>query len=145
MLSRPLDLVSKLTAPPRNFDLFFSINVGLLALFFVLFGSRFVLAPGLVVQLPELATAHAQATRTTSHLKILSSDQILTDAGMKNLAELPAWLKSEAQLTKKPVLLILAGVDVPIESVTKVYGMAAEAHFDQIVVGAQQASPKATP
>ena len=138
MLSRPLDLASKLTPPPRNFDLFFYINVGALALFFVIFGSRFVLAPGLVVSLPDLASSRAQATRTTSHLKILGSGQILTDGGMKTLAELPGWLKSEALLAKKPVLLILAGVDVPVESVTRVYGMAAEAHFSEIVLGTQQ-------
>jgi hypothetical protein len=62
---------------------------------------------------------------------------------MKTLSELPAWLKSEAMLAKKPVLLVLAGVDVPVESITRVYGMASEAHFSEIVLGAQQ--PVSTP
>jgi len=143
MLSRPLDLASRLTPSPRNFDLFFYINVGALALFFITFGSRFILAPGLVIALPEISTARSQAVRTTSHLKLLASGQILTDAGMQTLSELPAWLKSEAMLAKKPVLLVLAGVDVPVESITRVYGMASEAHFSEIVLGAQQ--PVSTP
>ena len=46
MITRPLDLASKLRPEPRNFDWLFFVNAGLLVLFFVLFGSRFVLAPG---------------------------------------------------------------------------------------------------
>lgn len=47
MITRPLDLASRLRPPPRGLDWLFVMNVALVALFFSLFGSRFVLAPGL--------------------------------------------------------------------------------------------------
>ena len=49
MITRPLDLAAKMRAEPRSFDALFYVNVGVLALFFLVFGSRFVLAPGLGV------------------------------------------------------------------------------------------------
>ena len=68
MITRPLDLASKLRPPPRNLDMLFLVNGGLLVLFFMLFGSRFVLSPGLGVdfRLPVMAGALANATATTS-------------------------------------------------------------------------------
>jgi len=56
MITRPLDLASKLRPPPRDFDFVFLVNGGLIVMFFMLFGSRFVLAPGLGVDfiMPEM-------------------------------------------------------------------------------------------
>ena len=56
MITRPLDLASRLRPPPRNFDVFFYVNLGLMVLAFTVLGSRFVLAPGFGVdfQLPEM-------------------------------------------------------------------------------------------
>ena len=66
MITHPLDLASRLRPPPRSFDALFLVNGGLIILFFFLFGSRFVLAPGLGVgfQLPEMAAAGAGAAPT---------------------------------------------------------------------------------
>ena len=60
MITRPLDLAAKLRPEPRRFDALFYVNVGVLALFFLVFGSRFVLAPGLGLdfKLPEMPAAH---------------------------------------------------------------------------------------
>ena len=56
MITRPLDLASKLRTEQRSLDALFWVNVGILVLFFTLFGSRFVLAAGLGVNfsLPEM-------------------------------------------------------------------------------------------
>ena len=61
MITHPLDLASRLRPPPRNHDVLFFLNGALIMMFFVLFGSRFVLAPGLGVdfRLPEMARAGA--------------------------------------------------------------------------------------
>ena len=47
MITRPLELSSRLRPEPRTFDWVFYVNGGLIVLFFSLFGSQFVLAPGL--------------------------------------------------------------------------------------------------
>ncbi|HEY8931687.1 MAG TPA: hypothetical protein VIM44_00065, partial [Rariglobus sp.] len=61
MITRPLNLSARLRPPPRGFEFLFYVNGGLIALFFVLFGSRFVLSPGLgldfsVPSMPEAMT-----------------------------------------------------------------------------------------
>src|SRR4051812_31791048 len=80
MITRPLDLGSKLRPPPLNFDWLFVANAGLLALFFMVFGSRFVLAPGLGVafRLPTVAGANAAARPPTHVINVLESGQIFT-------------------------------------------------------------------
>ena len=47
MITRPLDLSSRLRRPPSGYEFIFYVNAGLIVLLFVLFGSRFVLSPGL--------------------------------------------------------------------------------------------------
>src|SRR5207248_1917121 len=65
MITRPLDLAAKLRPEPRNFDFLFLVNGGLLVLFFLLFESRFVLAPGLGLDLhlPEVPGARSGAVQ----------------------------------------------------------------------------------
>ena len=111
MITRPLDLASRLQPAPRNFDALFYVNVGLLALFLLCsFGSRFVLAPGWASistcrRWPEPAPGRPAPPAIIS---IKSSGQILTDNGLLNMAQLPEWLKASAAKDRHPVLLIRA-------------------------------------
>src|ERR1035441_6645559 len=85
MIARPLDLASRLRPPPHGTGALHYVNVGLLGLFFSVFGSRFVLAPGLGVdfQLPQLSGARADASPTTSYIiNVLRSGQIFTEDGL---------------------------------------------------------------
>jgi len=103
MITRPLELSSRLRAAPRSYDPLFWVNVGALVLFFGLFGSRFVLAPGLGVDfyLPELGGAHGGAVRTTHVISMARSGLIFTDDGALPLEQIGAWL---AQQQSKQVL-----------------------------------------
>ena len=49
MVTRPLDLLSRVRKPTAGPDWLYFVNAGLIVLFFVLFGSRFVISPGIVV------------------------------------------------------------------------------------------------
>jgi len=97
MITRPLELTSRLRAAPRSFDALFWVNVGALVLFFGLFGSRFVLAPGLGVDfyLPELGGAHGGAVRTTHVISMARSGLIFTDDGALPLEQIDRWLASQ--------------------------------------------------
>ena len=129
MITRPLDLASRLSPQPRNFDVLFYVNVAALVLFFLLFGSRFVLAPGLALDeaLPGVVGARAGAVPTSCHLRVLSSGQILTDEGLLSEAELPNWLAKEGRRVKNPALLLVASVNVPVGDFTRIVSMAATA------------------
>ena len=147
MITRPLDLASRLRPAPRNFDVYFYVNVGLLAVFFVLFGSRFVIAPGLGVdfRIPELVGADAGGSETTSYISILKNGQIFTAEGRLDVPQLREWLKSEASKYKKPSILIRAGVGVTVSDLNDLYAAARDAGFAPIVFAAEEPVSKPSP
>src|SRR5689334_18826766 len=142
MITRPLDLASKLRPEPRNFDWLFLVNCGLIALFFSTFGSKFVLSPsvGVDFQLPEIKGANVGARATTHHIAITNSGQIFADSAL-TLAQLRDWLKIQAKTEKSPVLEVQASTGVPWASLSEVSSAAHEAGF---VVAFVAAEPKAT-
>lgn len=134
MITRPLDLSSRLRPVPRGLDWLFLANVGLLALFFSMFGSRFVLAPGLGVEfrLPQVAGGNAGARPTTHVISIINSGQIFTHDGIRKMSELGAWLQTQAAGTQAPLLLVRADAQVATAVLADVAGAARAAGFDVI-------------
>lgn len=136
MISRPLDLASKLRPEPRSFDWLFYVNAGLLVLFFSLFGSRFVLAPG-VTMLPGIAGADAQARPTTHYITVNDDRQILAGDGLRDLAGLSTWLRQQAsdwradrtRSSARPVLLIQSNKGVDFDLVAQIISAAQENGF----------------
>jgi len=141
MITRPLDLASKLRPEPRGMDALFFVNVGLLAVFFLNFGSRFVLAPGLGVdfQMPGMAGALAGAATTDRVISVRQAGQIFADDGLLNLAQLREWLKTEAKKLKHPSLLVRASAGVPVSELAEIVSSAREAGFGRVVLGAEEA------
>jgi biopolymer transport protein ExbD len=131
MITRPLDLSSRLRPEPRSFDALFYVNAGLLVLFFFLFGSRFVLSPGLGVdfQLPQVQGANAAPQPTTYMVTVENAGQIFVGDGVRRIDELPSWLNEQAKNGNHPSLLVRASAGVPTEIVWKILGMARSAGF----------------
>src|SRR5437870_1399170 len=98
MITRPLELASKLRPEPRSFDWFFFVNGGLLLLYFTLFGSKFVLAPSLGIdfRVPEMKGATDDARPATHHVGVTSSGQIFVPEGLVTLEQFKRWLRDEA-------------------------------------------------
>jgi biopolymer transport protein ExbD len=140
MIARPLDLASRLRPASRDFDTLFYVNVGLLALFFALFGSRFVLSPGLSLnfQVPQVAGAGEGAMPTTSYLSVLRTGQIFTDDGLFSMAQLQDWLQAQAKQYRRPSLLIRASAGAPVSSLTEISNLAFKAGFIRVVLGAEE-------
>lgn len=134
MITRPLDLASRLREPPRSFDWLCFVNVGLLVLFFSLFGSRFVLAPGLGIdfRLPIVTGANANARPATHVISVINSGQIFTPDGLRKMSELADWLKMQARDVEAPLLLVRAGADVPTAVLADVASAARGAGFEMI-------------
>jgi len=125
MITRPLDLASKLSPEPRSFDWLFLVNGGLVVLFFSLFGSRFVLAPGVAV-LPAVAGANASARTTTHQISIVSANQIFAGDGLRDLEQLNEWLVEQARAARhsSPVLLLQVNARVEYDVVARITSMA---------------------
>ena len=139
MITRPLDLASRLRPEPRNFDFVFLVNGGLVALFFLLFGSRFVLAPGLGLdfQMPEIAGARAGAAATTHLITVNGSGLIFLPDGPADLERLRDWLNAEGKKTRRPTLLVRASSGVSGGLIANITSAAREAGFS-VVWGAEE-------
>jgi biopolymer transport protein ExbD len=147
MITHPLDLAARLQPPPRNFDGLFLVNGALIMLFFVLFGSRFVLAPGLGVdfRLPEMAGADAGAAQTAVVISLRHSDMVLVDDGMLDYTQLRGWLEQRARREKGLALLVKADRHVRLEDLSIIAEMAAEAGFTGGVQWAMEPGRANTP
>ena len=134
MITRPLELATKLRPEPRNFDWLFFVNLGLIGLFFALFGSPFVLAPGLGVnfRLPTVASANTGARPPTHVISIKNSGQIFSNAGLQKMDELSDWLMKQAATVSSPLLLVRGGDGVPISMVADVASAARRAGFETV-------------
>ncbi len=134
MITRPLDLASRLRPPPRGLDWLFVANVGLLVLFFSLFGSRFVLAPGLGVdfRLPQVAGSSGSARPTSHVISVINSGQVFTPDGLTGIDDLGRWLKTQAARTPAPRLLVRAGAEVPVFVLADVAAAATAAGFELV-------------
>jgi biopolymer transport protein ExbD len=141
MITRPLELATRLRAEPRSFDWLFYVNGGLIVLFFFLFGSRFVLAPGLGVnfQLPTLAAANASLAPTTHRITVISATLILAGEGSINsMKDLETWLTREAKKTRQPSLLVFVGASAPSSVFTDISRAAERAGFAHVQIATQE-------
>lgn len=142
MITRPLELVSRLRPDPRNFDWLFFVNGGFIVFFFFLFGSRFVLAPGLGVnfQLPIMAGSTAAAAPTTHRISVVRADLIFVDEGAINAVDLRGWLVREAKKVQRPSLLVLVGSTVPTTVFTAIASSAHAAGFVHVQMATQEST-----
>lgn len=139
MISRPLDLSSKLTPAPRDWDWVYFVNVGLLVLYFLLFGSRFVLAPGLGTdfRMPVMPAAREGAAMTTHVINVRRGGLIYTESGNMSMQQLREWLANAVKGTKNPVLLMCASDDVAYKDLVEIDTAARAAGFAGIVWGGE--------
>lgn len=142
MITRPLDLASRLRPAPRSLDWLFYVNVGYIVFFFVFFGSRFVLSPGLGIdfQLPQLA-GPTEGHITTHVIKVVNAGQIFVEDGRRTMEQLQVWLSTEAKKEKHPALLVQASAEVPNAILTQIYGMAYAAGFSSVTLATEQSAP----
>lgn len=143
MIARPLDLASRLKEAPRDWDCLFFVNLGLLALFFLLFGSRFVLAPGLGsdFRMPQSPMARAGASITTHVISLKRGGLVYTHLGQQNLIQFKQWLAVAAKEVREPVLLIRADEGVEMRDLAGIYDAAAQAGFLRVIWAAEPSQP----
>ena len=144
MITRPLNLASRLAAPPRDFDVYFWVNVGLVALFFTLLGSRFVLAPGQLVQVGgaagalELPQTSAAAPEAASVVVSYRRDNMLIfEGGIHELLDLRRPMETFAQKHPGAVLLVRVDRQVSMQKFLDLCELARRAGFAQVLVAAE--------
>ena len=149
MITRPLDLASRLRPIPRGLDALFYVNVGMLAVFFLLFGSRFVLAPGLAVDfaLPKAGDAATSRVTTDVVIAVPAANMAVVDGAVLDFNGLGAWLRGQTgaasrqegapgrvSTTPRRRLLVQASSSLPARDLAEIYALAADAGFAGVLI-----------
>lgn len=158
MITRPLDLASRLRPIPRGLDALFYVNVGMLAVFFLLFGSRFVLAPGLAVDfaLPKAGLAATSRATTDVVIAVPTANMAVVEGAVLDFKGLGVWLRAQAgalpaeksavargNMTNKKRLLVQASSSLPARDLAEIYALAADAGFAGVLIATDDAANSA--
>jgi biopolymer transport protein ExbD len=149
MITRPLGLSDRLRPAPRSFDGLFFVNAVLLGLFFALFGSRFVVSPGVELENPDFhvpvsAGALAGAVPTRLVIDIPRPGVAYTPEGQLNYQRLGDWLRRQA--ARQPGGRVLVRADahsVPARDLLEVYELIRAAGFEVQLAAEPPAMPPA--
>ena len=137
MITRPLDLASRLSPGPSGLDALFYVNVGALAVFFMVFGSRFVLAPGLAVDfvIPQASAAAMSARTTDLVIAVPASNLVVVDGAVLDFKALGRWLQERSGgAAAGRRLLVQASASLPARDLAALYSMAAEAGLAGVLI-----------
>jgi biopolymer transport protein ExbD len=145
MITRPLDLESRMSPPPRDFNAVAWVNVGLIVLFFSLLGSRFVLATGVligvgepgVIELPSVNPASASTTATSVVVSYRRDNVILFEGGMYSLAELRKHMEAYTKNNPGSVMLVRADKQVSNQALADLFAMAGAVGFKNVLLAAE--------
>jgi len=141
MITHPLDLQSRLSAPPRDLDALFWVNVGLLLLFFSLLGSRFVLAPGLSMQVgSELILPGSRSTTQGAASVVVSyrrDNMVLFEGEIFELGDLGPRLGQYAKEHPGSGMLLRCDKAVSMQGFLKLCDLARAAGFARVLVAAE--------
>jgi len=149
MITRPLDLVARLSPPPRDLDFVAWVNAGVIVLFFALLGSRFVLAPGPVIDVSGPGTIElpstGMVTESTGGASVVVSyrrnNVILFEGGMYTLPELRKHLDDYAKNNPGAVMLVRADRQVTLQDFLALCDMARAVGFTSVQAAAEPSTP----
>jgi biopolymer transport protein ExbD len=118
-------------------DTLFYVNVALLGLFFALFGSRFVMSPGIELLRPDYQLPRSggggvgQAAPTMAVISVLGPNMVFTPEGRMSFNELEAWLPTQVArgAEQESRLLVRADASVPASDLLRLSDMATAAGF----------------
>ncbi len=144
MITRPLDLASRLKPVARGWDTLFYVNTGALALFFLLFGSRYVLAPGLGVDfaLPTAGEAATSTLITDVVIAVPAPGMVVVEGAVVDYAGLAGWLRTRVAGERRKRLLVQASASLPARDLAEIYALAADAGFSGVLIATNAAAGK---
>ena len=150
MITRPLELESRLSPPPRDLDFVAWVNLALIVLFFSLLGSRFVLAPVLrigvggedIFALPHGAKVLAGVGAPSVVVSYRRDDVILFEGGMYTLPELRKHLEAYVRQYPGAIMLVRADRQVSLQSFFDLCELAKSVGFSEVQAAAEPANPE---
>ncbi len=137
--SRPLQLERELSAPDRGLDVAPLIDILVIALFFSLLGSRFILAPGVQIDLPSVSATSISNVPTAAVLTIRSDNMLLFEGSIHTVGSFEAAMRTyfADKGLSDAVLLVKPNKDVSMQTFLYVCEIARNAGFQKVHIAAE--------
>lgn len=134
MISRPLDLESRMSPPPRDLNFVAWVNVGLIMLFFSLLGSKFVLATGVPIGTDALVMG---VSGTNAIVKYRGPNMVLFNDGIYTMADLRKQM--ERYIKEHPGAVVLLEIDgqAPVQAFVDLSHLAKELGYANLVLATE--------
>ena len=154
MIARPLELASRLSPPPRDLDFFAWVNVAVIALFFGLLGSRFVLAPGLpigvgdgggVIEPPSVGPSSVAPGPSSVVVSVRRDNVVLFEGGVYSLPELRKQMADYTKNHSGAVLLVRADRQVSVQALLDLCEMAKSVGFASVLLAGESPASENSP
>jgi biopolymer transport protein ExbD len=146
MITRPFNFESHLKELPTRFDGIPFVNVALLGLFFALLSSRFVLAPGIALELPTVEGVPrdmAAASRVLTLSESEGAEMLIFEGRMCTLESFRQLLDVRRGEFDSEVLLVRADRDVSLQLLSQVWALSSQAGFSRILLAAEPGAARA--
>ena len=141
MITRPFNFEAMIKRPEARLEAVPFIDVFLIAVFFSVLSSKFVLAPGIALSLPSTRAAPVDAIPTAHVLTVMETQGaevlIYETGGILTLDSFAKVLAERGEDFSDAVLLIRADRDVSLQVLTRVWEIALEAGFGRVMIGAE--------
>jgi len=148
MITRPFNFAADIRVPKAGLDLVPFFDVCVIALFFGVFGSRFVLAPGKAIDLrlpsAENATLDTLPTsRVVTVGEVNGREMLIFEGRILDIAKFQRFLAERTGQFKGENLLVRMDRNVSMVLLVRVLETAKGAGFDQVLLAAEP-EPAAT-
>lgn len=141
MTTRPLELEGRLRPPARGLDGLFFVDLAAIVVFFAIFGSPFVLAPGLTLDLPTVSARSDTPQPIGLVVNVQRDNQILFEDGLHSLASFEARLREMQRAGKAPTLLLRVDRRVSVQGLIDLCDAARAAGVERIQVASGRSEP----
>lgn len=135
MITRPLDLQSRLTPPSQRLNVLPLFDVLLIAFFFSLLSSKYVLSPGLTLNLPQGGSG--PGLPASAVLTVRSDQMLLFEGRIVNMSGLAPALREYVKKRGETNLLVYFDQDVSVQTLFSVAEVAREQGVARVQLAAE--------
>ena len=144
MITQPFNFAAHLRRPSTRLEVVAFVDVAMLLLFFAVLGSRFVLAPGITLDLPTTPGPPPDAVMATRVLTVAENDgveMLIFEGRIHSIGTFKSVLEARGDEMRGEVLLVRADRDVSTKTLVQVCDLAVKAGFVRVQLAAEQERP----
>lgn len=137
-ITSPFGLEERLKPYDKDFNFFAALNILLIALGFILLGSRFIVAPGVTINIPELSTPAVPGIVVVDVMTLTPNNMILLEGRIYSMDNISKALEIRKinKVDGEAILLMKLDKETHMEMFLKICEIAQRAGYSQIQIAA---------